>query len=150
MEGTLFTPARTVQDIQEIQVGAMATATIQMGGAKGRVQVSIVEGTMLTPAMIVGEIEECAMAIATGHGTIRRLKGTAEGRVHVSIVEGTKLTPAMNVGEKVKCAMATATGQAGGAEGGVFYFQGVPQVKSSFLQQFNYKIDHNNCTSLKK
>ena len=80
MEGTLFTPARTVQDIQEIQVGAMATATIQMGGAKGRVQVSIVGGTMLIPAMIVGEIEECAMATATGHGTIRRLKGTAEGR----------------------------------------------------------------------
>ena len=122
MEGTLFTPARTVQDIQEIQVGAMATATIQMGGAKGRVQVSIVGGTMLIPAMIVGEIEECAMAIATGHGTIRRLKGTAEGRVHVSIVEGTKLTPAMNVGEKEKCAMATATGQEGGAEEGVFYF----------------------------
>ena len=121
MDSTPLSPARNVQDTQEIQVGAMATATGQMGTAKGRVQVSIVEGTMLTPAMIVGEIEECAMATATGHGTFRRLRGTAEGRVHVSIVEGTKLTPVMNVGEKAKCAMPTATGQMGGAEGGVFY-----------------------------
>ena len=121
MGGTLFTPARNVPGILEIHIGAMATATCQMGTAKGRVQVSIVEGTMLTPAMIVGEIEECAMATATGHGTFRRLRGTAEGRVHVSIVEGTKLTPAMNVGEKAKCAMPTATGQMGGAEGGVFF-----------------------------
>ena len=66
VEGTLFTPARTVQDIQEIQVGAMATATIQMGGAKGRVQVSIVEGTKLTPARIVVNIQYRATVTATG------------------------------------------------------------------------------------
>ena len=75
MDSTPLSPARNVQDTQEIQVGAMATATGQNASAKGRVLVSIVEGTLQTPAMIVVEIEECAMAIATGQ------MGSAEGSV---------------------------------------------------------------------
>ena len=63
MESTLLSPARNVV---EMQVGAMATATGQKGSAKGREQVSTVEGTLQTPAMIVVEIEKCAMATATG------------------------------------------------------------------------------------
>ena len=113
VESTLLSPARNVQDTQEIQVGAMATATGQKGSAKGRVQVSIVGGTRLTPAMIVVAMQKCAMATATGRNA------SAKGRVLVSIVEGTLQTPAMIVVEIEECAMAIATGQMGSAEGSV-------------------------------
>ena len=42
-------------------------------------QVSIVEGTMLTPAMIVVAMQKCAMETATGRNA------SAKGRVQMSI-----------------------------------------------------------------
>ena len=76
MESTLLSPARNVVEMQD---GAMATATGQKGSAKGRVQVSTVEGTMQTPAMIVVAMQKCAMETASGQNA------SAKGRVQMSI-----------------------------------------------------------------
>ena len=67
---------------------------------------------MLTPAMIVVALQDCAMATATGQ------EGSAKGRVKqiMSIAEHTLLSPARNVVEIEVGAMATATGQMGGAK----------------------------------
>ena len=71
---------------------------------------SVVEGTLPSPARDVVIIGHRATATATGQ------KDSAKSRVHVSLVEDTVLNPAWIV-VKATCATATATGQEGSASG---------------------------------